>query len=451
MNARIDFAASAPDLDDRGVLRFITAGSVDDGKSTLIGRLLYDTRSVLSDQLAALARAGSRRAVTTAASDAAVDLSLLTDGLEAEREQGITIDVAYRYFATARRKFIIADTPGHEQYTRNMVTGASTADAAVILIDATRVNAGADGAVTLLPQTRRHTALVHLLGLRHVVVAVNKMDRVDDAGGRFKAIVAAYRSLATSLGIEAFDAIPVSALHGDNVVRRSATLDWYRGPTLLEWLEGVDAVGEETAAGPLRFAVQYVDKTESGSRDAGARRYLGRIGSGAVRVGQGIRILPAGIAARVAAIETFDGPLAYATAGQSIALRLDHEVDVSRGDWLVDAGDAPRLSRLLNADLAWLDSEPLAAQRKLALRHGTRFVLARVRRIEAVMDLSSGAWSESTAVDLKMNDIARVVIETQQALPMDAYERVRASGAAVLVDPATNHTVGALMLRGAAS
>jgi sulfate adenylyltransferase subunit 1 len=448
MNARIDFAADADiDLSDRGVLRFITAGSVDDGKSTLIGRLLFDTRSVLSDQLAALARAG-RRAVATSASDAEVDLSLLTDGLEAEREQGITIDVAYRYFATARRKFIIADTPGHEQYTRNMVTGASTADAAVILIDATRVQIAANGTIELLPQTRRHSALVHLLGLQHIVIAVNKMDRVEDPRRRFDAIVAAYRKLAASLGIAAFDAIPVSALHGDNVVRCSSTLAWYRGPTLLEWLEGLDTVGDESTSDPLRFAVQYVDKAETDEEESGARRYLGRIGSGELRVGQALQVLPAGTTARVAAIETFDRTLPNASVGQSVALRLDRELDVSRGDWLVDPSRPPLLSRALRADLAWLDSEPLAPQRKLVLRHGTRFVLARVRRIEAVLDLAAATWSPSATSALAANDIARVVIETQQTLPVDPYERVRASGSAVLVDPATNHTVGAVMLRG---
>ncbi len=446
MNAPLPHAT----LEDRGVLRFITAGSVDDGKSTLIGRLLYDTRSVLSDQLAALARAGARRAVTTAAADAAVDLSLLTDGLEAEREQGITIDVAYRYFATARRKFIIADTPGHEQYTRNMVTGASTADAAVILIDATRLAEGADGTVTLLPQTRRHSALVHLLGLRHIVLAVNKMDSVAEPRRRFDAIVSAYRRLATSLGMGGFDAIPLSALHGDNVVHRSATLSWYHGPTLLELLESIDAHDDELATAPLRFAVQYVDKADAVA-DSGARRYLGRIGSGTLHVGQAVQVLPAGTAARIAAIETFDGALATASAGQSVALRLDREVDLSRGDWLAEAGGRlPQLTRLMRADLAWLDSEPLALQRRLWLRHGTRFLLARVRRVESVLDLASGAWADAVPDALGANDIARVVIETQQPLPIDAYDRVRTSGAAVLVDTATNHTVGAVMLRGTA-
>ncbi len=441
---------------DRGVLRFITAGSVDDGKSTLIGRLLYDTRSVLSDQLAALARAGTQRAVRTAAADAQVDLSLLTDGLEAEREQGITIDVAYRYFATARRKFIIADTPGHEQYTRNMVTGASTADAAVILIDATRVTEN-DGAVELLPQTRRHSALVRLLGLRHVVVAVNKMDLVDAPQARFDAIVAAYRTLAERLGLAQFTAIPVSALLGDNIVRRSPRLDWYTGPTLLELLESIELeTDSNVAAAPLRFAVQYVDKGAARA-GAAARRYLGRIGAGVVRVGDAVTVLPAGTNATVVAIETLDADLDAAIAGQSVALRLDRELDISRGDWLVPASktEQPQVARQVRADLAWLDSAPLAPQRRLWLRHGTGFVLARVRQVDAVLDLGSGRWAQAqdvaASVALGPNDIGRVVIETQQPLGFDPFDAVRASGAVVLIDAATHHTVGAGLLREAAA
>lgn len=456
--------AAPADLADLGVLRFITAGSVDDGKSTLIGRLLYDTRSVLVDQLQALARAGQARSaarVATAAADAAVDLSLLTDGLEAEREQGITIDVAYRYFATARRKFIIADTPGHEQYTRNMVTGASTADAAVILIDAARVPLDADSRVELLPQTRRHSALVHLLGIRHVLVAVNKMDALDFDPARFDAIVAAYRALAQQLGLREFTAVPISALAGDNVVRRSARTPWYCGPALLEWLEQAggegDCVGGSSAhparsaapGAPLRLAVQGVRKGEPRS-GAGARGYTGRIGVGQVSVGQAVRVLPAGAEARVAAIETFDGDLEVAVAGQSVALRLDREVDVSRGDWIVaaedHAGPQPRLARALRAHLAWLDHEPLAQQRKLWLRHGTRFVLARVTAVERVLDLASADWRAPTATTLRTNDIARVLIETQQPLAFDPYAQQRVSGAIVLVDATSHRTVAAGML-----
>ena len=445
-------------VEDSGVLRFITAGSVDDGKSTLIGRLLYDTKSVLADQLDAVARAGQRRVaarVATPARDAAVDLSLLTDGLEAEREQGITIDVAYRYFATARRKFIIADTPGHEQYTRNMVTGASTADAAVILIDATRVAPDDNGRVTLLPQTRRHAALVQLLGLRHVAVAVNKMDALGFDRARFDAIVAAFGRLAARIGLGEFTAIPMSALDGDNVVRRSARTPWYAGPALLDWLEEVDLDDGGMQQAPLRFAVQLVHKREP--RDgAGARAYLGRIAAGRLRVGQRLRVMPSGAEARVAVIEQFDGervserPMAH--SGESITLRLDREVDVSRGDWLVDAdAEQPQVARALRADLAWLDSEPLAPQRRLWLRHGTRFVLARVRRVERVLDLTRDEWADAgESALLGANDIGQVLIDTQQPLPFDPYARIPASGALVLIDATSNHTVAAGMLRAAA-
>ena len=464
MNARLEVRINdEAELADRGVLRFITAGSVDDGKSTLIGRLLYDTRSVLSDQLEAIARAGQRRAVATTASDAAVDLSLLTDGLEAEREQGITIDVAYRYFATARRKFIIADTPGHEQYTRNMVTGASTADAAVILIDATRVTIGTDGRAVLLPQTRRHAALVHLLGLRHVAVAVNKMDQLDFDAERFEAILNAFADLAERFGIDDYTAIPVSALDGDNIVRRSPHTPWYQGPVLLEWLEDVDidAPRPREVAGskefsPLRFAVQLVQKGTP-RPGMGARAYLGRVGAGELTVGQRLRVLPSGAAAQVAAIETFDGDIPVAVAGQSASVRLDREVDLSRGDWLVDADPTtqPQLARHLCADLAWLDGEPLALQRRLWLRHGARFVLARVRSVDALLDLDRVAWhppahDDGALATLRPNDIGRVVIEVQHPLPFDSFDRLRATGAVVLIDATTNQTVAAGMLREAA-
>ncbi len=461
MNARVGLRI-ADELTDRGVLRFITAGSVDDGKSTLIGRLLYDTRSVLSDQLDAIARAGLRRAVATTANDAAVDLSLLTDGLEAEREQGITIDVAYRYFATARRKFIIADTPGHEQYTRNMVTGASTADAAVILIDATRVTLGTDGRALLLPQTRRHAALVHLLGLRHVAVAVNKMDQIGFDAARFEAIVAAFADLAGRFGVDDFTAIPMSALHGDNVVRHSPHTPWYRGPVLLEWLEDVDIDARQNgrdalhAADPLRFAVQLVQKGAP-RVGAGARAYLGRVGAGELTLGHPVRVLPSGAKATVAAIETFDGDLAVAIAGQSVSVRLDREVDLSRGDWLVDDDVAtqPHMARQIRADLAWLDSEPLAPQRRLWIRHGTRFVLARVRSVEALLDLERVEWHEpmradGSAATLLPNDIGRVVIDVQHPLPFDAFDQLRAAGTVVLIDATTNQTIAAGMLREAA-
>jgi len=428
-------------VEDRGVLRFITAGSVDDGKSTLIGRLLYDTKSILSDQLTALARAGERRD----ASRTELDLALLTDGLEAEREQGITIDVAYRYFATGRRKFIIADTPGHEQYTRNMVTGASTADAAVILIDATRV---VDG--VLLPQTRRHSAIAKLLGIRHVVLAVNKLDQVEFSPTVFETIVAAYRQVADRLGLADVTAIPVSALYGDNVVSRSERTPWYEGPSLLDWLEQVPSALDDNqlAHAPLRFAVQYVLRGFEAS-EGSARGHAGRIGSGVIVPGQRIRVLPSGAVAQVQAVTTFDGPLSVAQPGQSVVVRLDRELDVSRGDWLVedDAESQPVQARQFAADLAWLDAEPLALQRRVWLRHGTRWVQARVKQVDAVLDLGTVEWQPTERAALGPNDIARVVVETQQPIALDPYDRIPASGAFVLVDAATNHTVAAGMIR----
>jgi sulfate adenylyltransferase subunit 1 len=433
-------------VEDRGVLRFITAGSVDDGKSTLIGRLLYDTKSILSDQLTALARAGERRA----AGRPELDLSLLTDGLEAEREQGITIDVAYRYFATGRRKFIIADTPGHEQYTRNMVTGASTADAAVILIDATRVIDG-----TLLPQTRRHSALAQMLGIRHIAVAVNKLDQLDFSASAFDTIVSAYRAMAERLGLVDVTAIPVSALLGDNVVTASQRTPWYQGPSLLEWLEQVPSALDDSqlAHAPLRFAVQLV--LRGFAADAGgARGYAGRIGSGVVVPGQRIRVLPSGAVAQVQSVGTFDGLLDEAHPGQSVVVRLDRELDISRGDWLVedDAATQPLQTRQFATDLAWLDTVPLALQRKLWLRHGTRWVQARVKRIDAVLDLASVEWlATGEQTTLGPNDIARVIVETQQPLAVDPYDYIPASGAFILADMASNHTVAAGMIRAVAT
>ncbi len=443
MTARLPDAA----LEDRGVLRLITAGSVDDGKSTLIGRLLYDSRGILKDQLAALTRAAERRPGADATlGPATIDLSLLTDGLEAEREQGITIDVAYRYFATARRKFIIADTPGHEQYTRNMVTGATTADAAVILVDATRVHDG-----ELLAQTRRHAALVHLLGIRHVAVAVNKMDRLGFSKPAFDAIVAAYARLAQRLGAGSFAAFPVSALEGDNIVAASHRAPWYQGPTLLEWLESVPSTFDEAdaASAPLRFAVQLALRGFDPS-SGGARGYAGRVASGRVHVGQDVVVQPGGARARIASIETFDGALEEAHAGHSVSLRLDRELDVSRGDWIVAEAAPAQLARRVRADLAWLDDEPALPGRKYWLRHGTRNVPARVRRVECVLDLGAVEWRQASSPDVTLarNDIASVEIETQQPIAFDAYEDVRAGGAFVLVDTVSHRTVAAGMIRG---
>ncbi len=408
---------------DRGVLRFFTAGSVDDGKSTLIGRLLHDTRQILEDQLAAVAQASRKRGFE------APDLSLLTDGLEAEREQGITIDVAYRYFATPQRKFIIADTPGHEQYTRNMATGASTADCAVVLADASK---------GLVAQGRRHLYIAQLLGIRHIVVAVNKMDLVGYSREAFEAVRAEFERFAAPLAIPDLRFIPLSALAGDMVVERGANLGWYEGPTLLELLESLDPV-HEALARPLRFAVQ-------GVRRAGTlRHYVGRIASGALRAGDEILALPAGRRVRVAEIGAFDGPRAAAAAGDSIALALDTEIDLARGDLLADPAQPPRVARWFDATLVWLAAEPLAAHGRYLLKHTTRTVRARVGHVHHRIEVETHAPGEAGGT-LALNDIARATLAVQQPLFCDAYAHNRATGAFILIDEASQQTVAAGMV-----
>jgi sulfate adenylyltransferase subunit 1 len=408
---------------NRGVLRFFTAGSVDDGKSTLIGRLLHDTRQILEDQLAAVAQASRKRGFDGA------DLSLLTDGLEAEREQGITIDVAYRYFATPRRKFIIADTPGHEQYTRNMATGASSADCAVVL---------ADAAKGLVSQGRRHLYIAQLLGIRHIVVAVNKMDRVAYSQAAFDAVRGQFERFAAPLAIPDLRFIPLSALAGDMVVERGVNLPWYAGPTLLELLESLDPV-HEALVRPLRFAVQGV------RRSGNARHYIGRIASGALRAGDEILALPAGRRVRVAEIGAFDGPRESAAAGDSIALALDTEIDLARGDLLADPAQPPRVARSLDATLVWLAAEPLAAHGRYLLKHTTRTVRARVGEVHHHLDVETHAARDANGT-LALNDIARATLSVQQPLFCDAYADNRATGAFILIDEATQQTVAAGMV-----
>ena len=410
----------------RGVLRFITCGSVDDGKSTLIGRLLHDCRALLQDQLAAVARASEKRGA------AELDLSLLTDGLEAEREQGITIDVAYRYFATARRKFIIADTPGHEQYTRNMVTGASTADAAVILIDARK---------GLLPQTKRHLYLAHLVGIRHVIVAINKMDLVDYAAERFCALRSEFERFAAALAIPQLAFIPLSALRGDMVVERGARLDWYRGPTLLEALEAIDA-RNDAAARPLRFPVQLVAR---GGGAGEARGYMGRIASGTLRPGAEVIVLPSGRRTRVKGIAFLDRMRDAAAAGDSVTLLLEDELDVARGDMLAEVARAPRAARSFEAKLCWLAAEPLAPRARYLLRHTTRTVKARIAALRYRVDVGTLERRALTG-EVRMNDIVHAELAAQQPVFADAYAADRATGAFILVDEATNQTVAAGMI-----
>ncbi len=423
---------------ERGLLRFITAGSVDDGKSTLIGRLLFDSKGIFADQLDAISRARHKRTEGNA-----VDLSLLTDGLEAEREQGITIDVAYRYFATPRRKFIIADTPGHEQYTRNMVTGASTADAVIILIDVSKVKLLDDGSAELLIQTKRHSTIARLLQIEHVIVAVNKMDLVDYDQQVYERIVASYRAFAKQLGLNDIHTIPLSALAGDNVVDASDRMPWYQGPTLIELLESLP-VYDESHAAPLRFPVQLVAR-HNGHEANDFRGYMGRIESGRVKKGDKLIVQPGGQTATVKDILTFDGSLDSAGAGQSITLLIEEYLDISRGDMLV-AADAPAtVGKSLTADMCWLSEEPLDLRRKYWLKHSTRQVPARVTEVESVLDINT--QQRQPATGLSLNGIGRVRVNVQQPLALDSYEQIRATGAFILIDEVTHQTVAAGMIR----
>jgi sulfate adenylyltransferase subunit 1 len=434
------------------LIRFITAGSADDGKSTLIGRLLFDSRAVLADQVQTLSKARHSR---VRAEDADFDLALLTDGLEAEREQGITIDVAYRYFTTGKRKFIVADAPGHEQYTRNMVTGASQSDATVILIDPTRLDFSV-AKPNLLAQTKRHASIVRLLNLKHVVFVVNKMDLFGFSQEVFRAITAAVQELASTIGLPAPQLIPASALKGGNIVARSAEASWYQGPTLLEWLETIEDAPVEKNLG-LRFPVQYVARQDGQAADD-FRGYLGRIESGQIFKGQRVRVLPAGLETTIAEIHISSGsavpPSAegavMARAGQSVVVTLTDDVDVSRGDLIVAALDAedsqPTLTKKIVADLCWLDTEPLSLARKYLLQHATRTVYAKVQKIQNVLDIETLSASQAqTAVGL--NDIGRVELGLQSAVAADLYEESQATGAFVLVDDATKLTVAAGMIR----
>jgi len=418
------------------MLRFTTAGSVDDGKSTLIGRLLHDTKSVYEDQLAAVKKSRVNRAA-----NGHVDLSLLTDGLKAEREQGITIDVAYRYFSTTRRKFIIADTPGHEQYTRNMATGASTADVAVVLIDAKAyLREG-----RLLPQSRRHTYIASLLGIPHVVAAVNKMDLVGYAEETFFAIRAEFVEFASRLGLKSVTVIPVSALEGDNIVTPSAAMRWYDGPTLLEFLETVP-LAWDGQAGPLRFPVQLVQRP-----DANFRGFAGQVARGILRAGDRVKALPSQRETTVKRIVTWDGDLQAAAYPQSVTVELEDEIDLSRGEMLVSAVDdlaLPEASRHLNAMVVWMHEEPLVVGRTYVAKHTTRTVRATVRAIRYRVDV--GSLEHGPAEQLAMNEIAEVELETNLPLFFDAYAESRTTGSMILIDGVTNATVGAAMIVGAA-
>jgi sulfate adenylyltransferase large subunit len=415
------------------MLRFTTAGSVDDGKSTLIGRLLHDTKSVYEDQLAAVKKSRVNRAA-----NGHVDFSLLTDGLKAEREQGITIDVAYRYFSTARRKFIIADTPGHEQYTRNMATGASTADVAIILIDA-KAFAKSGG---LLAQSRRHTYIASLLGIPHVVAAVNKMDLVDYSQASFEAIRHEFQTLCAQLGLRDIAMIPLSALEGDNVVTPGARMPWYTGPTLLEYLETVPLAIAETT-GPMRFPVQLVLRP-----DANFRGFAGQVARGTLRAGDSVMALPSRKETRIRRIVTYDGDLAAASYPQSVTVELEDEIDLSRGEMLVSAeptaGALPDVSNRFRAMVVWMHEDPLVAGRTYIAKHTTRTVRATVRAIQYRVDVNN--LHQVASDSIAMNEIAEVEFETNLPLFFDSYRDCRWTGSLILIDALTNATVGAAMI-----
>jgi sulfate adenylyltransferase subunit 1 len=442
MNAVVNTVANPVTADnaplERGLLRFITAGSVDDGKSTLIGRLLFDSKGIFADQLDAISRAKHKRTVGDT-----IDLSLLTDGLEAEREQGITIDVAYRYFATPKRKFIIADTPGHEQYTRNMVTGASTADAVIILIDVSKVKLGDDGSVELLTQTKRHSTIAHLLQIEHVIVAVNKMDLVNYDQVVYDRIVAAYQEFAAQLGLRDVRPIPLSALAGDNVVAAGDNMPWNQGPTLIELLESL-SVYDESHDEPFRFPVQLVAR-HNGHEANDFRGYMGRIEAGKVHKGDKLVVQPSGQSATVKDILVLEGSLPSAVVGQSVTLLLDEYLDISRGDMLTSIERAPALLKTVSADLCWLSEDALDLRRKYWMKHSTKQVAARISKVDTLLDINT--QERRPAESLKLNDIARVSLSLQQAIAADSYDAIRATGAFILIDEVTHQTVAAGMIR----
>ncbi|WP_297325264.1 sulfate adenylyltransferase subunit CysN [Nitrosomonas sp.] len=417
-------------FDQAGLLRFITAGSVDDGKSTLIGRLLHDSKSIFEDQLTSISNTTRKRGME------GVDLSLLTDGLQAEREQGITIDVAYRYFATPKRKFIIADTPGHEQYTRNMVTGASTANLAIILIDARK---------GVLTQSRRHAYLASLVGIPHLVVAVNKMDLVDYAQPVFEKICQDFAAFAEKLKLRNITYIPMSALNGDMVVERGDHLSWYQGSTLMDLLESV-SIEDDINRDDFRFPVQWVCRPQTKELHD-FRGYMGRIESGSIRVGDNVTLLPSGLTSRIKEILVYEGAIDEASAPQSVTLTIEDHIDISRGDMLVKAGDAPQVIKAFDAMLCWLSEQPLDPGRKYLIKQSTRMVKAVISRIDYRVDVNT--MDHETVNTLKMNDIAHIGLKVQAPLVCDDYERNRATGCFIVIDESSNNTVAAGMIAAA--
>jgi bifunctional enzyme CysN/CysC len=411
------------------LLRFATAGSVDDGKSTLIGRLLYDSKAIFEDQLESVERTSRERG------DEYTNLALLTDGLRAEREQGITIDVAYRYFATPKRKFIIADTPGHIQYTRNMVTGASTADLAIILVDARN---------GLVEQSRRHTFLTTLLRVPHLVLCVNKMDLVGFSEDVFEEIRAEFTAFATKLNIPDLTFIPVSALNGDNIVTRSENTPWYDGPSLLHHLENVHVASDRNLV-DVRFPVQYVIRPMS-STHPDYRGYAGQVAGGVLKPGDEVVVLPSGFTSRIAAIDTADGPVDEAYPPMSVTVRLEDNLDVSRGDLICRPHNQPLVTQDVDAMVCWMDSTAsLRPGQKLAIKHTTRNARALVKDLQYRLDVNT-LHRDDEADELRLNEIGRVRLRTTQPLLCDPYSRNRTTGGFILIDEATNRTVGAGMI-----
>jgi sulfate adenylyltransferase large subunit len=408
----------------KDLVRFSTAGSVDDGKSTLIGRLLYDSQNVYEDHVRAVTKAATGNVAS------AIDFAQLTDGLRAEREQGITIDVAYRYFSTTHRKFIIADTPGHEQYTRNMATGASTADVAIILVDARK---------GILTQSRRHAYIASLLGTRHIVAAVNKMDLVDYSSETFAALERDLQQLASKLGIEGLLSIPISALYGDNVVDRGTRMPWYEGPTLLEYLETVPT-GRDVAGAPFRLPIQRVIRP-----DQHYRGFAGQIAAGSVWPGDRVIALPSGRTSRVKSITTFDGDLDRAMAPMSVALTLEDELDISRGEMLAAAHQAPAATANFRAAMVWMDAEPLDLGKGYLLKHTSQTVKASIRAIQHRVNMQT--LEQEQAATLELNSIGMVEVETTRPLFLDTYAAQRTTGSFILIDPVSHATVAAGMVR----
>jgi bifunctional enzyme CysN/CysC len=420
-----DIHAYLKSHEHKGLLRFITCGSVDDGKSTLIGRLLYESKMIFEDQLAAL-EADSKKLGTQGGE---LDFALLVDGLAAEREQGITIDVAYRYFSTDRRKFIVADTPGHEQYTRNMVTGASTADVAVILIDARK---------GVLTQTRRHSYIVSLLGIRHVVLAINKMDLLDYSQQTFDEIVAAYREFAQQIGLTNIVPVPLSALRGDNMLEHSARMPWYQGPTLMEYLESVE-IEDDLQHKPFRLPVQWVNRPNQDFRG-----FAGTIASGTIRRGDTVRALPSGRTSRVTRIVDYDNDLDTAVAGQSITLTLADEIDVSRGDVLAAADSPPAVSDQFQATIIWMHDEPMLRGRPYIIKLGTRTLTGSITTPRHKVNVNT--LERLAAKQLELNEIGVCNLSFDRAVPFDAYAENRETGGFILIDKLSNDTVGAGLL-----